>query len=770
MSAKRFFFIVTLLLVCLLFTRVQTDGKNLQEKIKVIMDDNYPPYTFRDNNGNLQGIAVDQWEIWEKKTGIQVEIDAMDWNLALETAKNGDFDVIDTAFRNPEREQFLTFGKPYADIKVSIFFQKNITGITGIESLKGFEIGVKKGDNCIRLLQQKGIQNYVEFSNYESIVKAAKNYRIMVYVMDEPPAMFYLYKMGIQNKFKSSSPLYSGRLHRAVKRGNLQLLNIIQSGFDRISNREYKAINNRWMGTSYNNRKVLVIFEIGILVASCIAIVLLIWSFTLQRMVNHKTKELRAMVQAVGEREKKLAALLNAIPDTVFVMDKKGTYLECYAKDDAFSLHHPLNSIVHKSVWELLPEKSAANIIETIEKVLENKEIQIIEYSVEVNAEVRYLESRMVLYEEENIMQIVRDITDKKSAELEIYEMSVRDGLTGLYNRNYFESKFNEIEWEEKSNIAMVLCDLDGLKIINDTMGHDVGDLCLKTVATELSRNFRESDLVTRIGGDEFAVVMKNTTAKEIDAIRQKLRKSLRTVKIKNMELPISVSMGYSIADNPGKNQKLIFKEADDYMYREKLHQQLSVKSKIVTVLLRMLEARDFATEGHCERLQDLAAKLAARIGQSEQEINDIILLAQFHDIGKVGISDAILFKPGKLSPLEYAEMKRHSEIGYRIASALPDLVHIADWIYKHHEWWNGLGYPLGLRGHDIPVQCRILSIVDAFDAMTSDRPYRKALSIDEALQELLRCAGNQFDPEFVEYFIEMLKDDSSSYMAQGIS
>ncbi len=133
------------------------------------------------------------------------------------------------------------------------------------------------------------------------------------------------------------------------------------------------------------NTKVMVIFEIGVLVASCIVIVLLIWSVTLQRMVNHKTKELRAMVQTVGAREKKLAALLHAIPDMVFVMDKNGTYLECYANDDAFSLHHPLNSIVHKSVCELLPEKSAADIIDTIEKVLTNKEIQIIEYSAEIN-------------------------------------------------------------------------------------------------------------------------------------------------------------------------------------------------------------------------------------------------------------------------------------------------------------------------------------------------------------------------------------------------
>lgn len=623
---------------------------------------------------------------------------------------------------------------------------------------------MKKGDACIHLLRQKGIRDYVEFPNYESIVKAAKEHRIMVYIMDKPSAMFYLYEMGIQNEFKSSAVLYSGQLHRGVKKGNLQLLNMVQSGFDQISRQEYKKINNKWLGTSYNNLKLFFIFKIGILIASSIAIILLIWSFSLQRMVNHKTKELLAMIETVGKREKKLAALLNAIPDLVFVLDKNGTYLECFAKDESFSHHHPLNSIINKSVWEMLPASSAANVMNTIEKVLKSKEIQIVEYSLEINGTVRYLEARMVLYEEEKVMQIVRDMTAKKMAELEIYEMSVRDGLTGLYNRNYFETKFNEIKWEEQSYTAMVLCDLDGLKIINDTMGHNVGDLCLKAVASALVENFRQSDLVARIGGDEFAVIMKHTTAKEIDAIRQKLRKSLKTVKVKNMELPISVSLGYSICDNPGKNQKAIFKEADDYMYREKLHQQLSVKSKIVTVLLRMLEARDFATEGHCERLQDLAVKLAARVGQGEQEINDISLFAQFHDIGKVGISDAILFKPGKLNPLEYEEMKRHSEIGYRIASSLPDLVHIADWIYKHHEWWNGTGYPLGLKSYDIPVQCRILSIVDAFDAMTSDRPYRKAMPIEEALNELLRCAGKQFDPEYVDCFIEIIKNTSFSH------
>jgi diguanylate cyclase (GGDEF)-like protein/PAS domain S-box-containing protein len=768
MNLRRGFFCFIFILLYLVSSGVHIAGKNPSVKIRVIMDDNYPPYSYRDNRGKLQGIVVDQWKRWEKRTGIQAELKAMDWNLVLKTVQKGNFDIIDTAFENSERKKYLSFGKPYADIKVAIFFHKNISGITGIESLKGFRVGVKKGDNCINLLRQRGITNYVEFPNYESIVKAAKEHRIMVYVMDKPPALFYLYKMGIQNDFKSSASLYSGQLHRGVKIGNQKLLDIVQSGFDSISEREYQDIDDKWKGTSYDNSRPIFVFGIGILTASLIALVLLIWSFTLRKMVRHKTKELVAMVEAVGKREKNLEALLYAIPDMVFVMDKNGVYLECYTKEDSYLLA-PCDTIIGRTVSELLPESSSRNVMNAIQKVLECKEVQIIEYSFENNGEIHYYESRMVLYEEEKVLQIVRDMTDKKLAVIEIYEMSVHDGLTGLYNRNYFEMKLNETNWGQDTNIAMVLCDLDGLKIINDTLGHDVGDQCLKAVAAELSKNFRETDLVTRIGGDEFAVIMKNTTLKEIGAIRQKLKESLTTAKVRDVELPISVSLGYSISDNPEKDKRLIFKEADDYMYREKLHQQHSVKSKIVTVLLRMLEARDFVTEGHCERLQGMTAKLAARIGLNEQEINDIILFAQFHDIGKVGISDAILFKPGKLTPLEYEEMKRHSEIGYRIASSIPDLVPIADWIYKHHEWWNGSGYPLGLGGHEIPAQCRILSIVDAFDAMISDRPYRKALPVEEAIKEILRCSGSQFDPEYVDHFIEVIKDDLLGQMEQEV-
>jgi HD-GYP domain-containing protein (c-di-GMP phosphodiesterase class II) len=155
--------------------------------------------------------------------------------------------------------------------------------------------------------------------------------------------------------------------------------------------------------------------------------------------------------------------------------------------------------------------------------------------------------------------------------------------------------------------------------------------------------------------------------------------------------------------------------------------------------------------------LQDLAVQLAEVIGMSESEIKDICLLAQFHDIGKIGIQDAILFKPGRLSDIEMEEMKRHTEIGYRIAESSPDLKHISDWIYKHHEWWNGNGYPFRLKGKEIPIQCRILSIVDAYDAMTNDRPYRKAMAKERALEEIKNNSGVQFDPSLVEKFIKII-------------
>lgn len=207
---------------------------------------------------------------------------------------------------------------------------------------------------------------------------------------------------------------------------------------------------------------------------------------------------------------------------------------------------------------------------------------------------------------------------------------------------------------------------------------------------------------------------------------------------------------------------KEALKTAENNMYREKLHHGISKKSSIIHTLLKMSEARDIITQDHSHRTEKLAVKLAQKMNMSQRQIDDIKLLAMFHDIGKVGIPDSILFKKGRLTYEEQSEMQRHPEIGHRIAISSPELAHISDWILLHHEWWDGNGYPLGIKGEEIPIECRILAIVDAYDAMIEDRPYRKAMSHEEAVAELKRYAGTQFDPHIVEEFLKVLKEESS--------
>lgn len=355
------------------------------------------------------------------------------------------------------------------------------------------------------------------------------------------------------------------------------------------------------------------------------------------------------------------------------------------------------------------------------------------------------------------VYAIYSDITERKQYEEKLIYLSLHDSLTGLYNRFFCEEEMGRVENEHYCSVGIIVCDIDGLKLINDTLGHDAGDTLLKNMANLLKNIFRENGAVARIGGDEFAILLTDTDINVIESAVQEIRNTVECYNSKDPELRLSVSVGFAHygknAINPLNMEKL-FKEADNNMYREKLHRSQSARSAIVQTLMKALDARDYITEGHADRLQKLVVNIASSLGLPERTISDLRLFAQFHDIGKVGIPDHILFKAGPLTREEFTIMQRHSEIGHRIALSAPDLVPIADWILKHHEWWNGNGYPIGLIKEEIPLECRILAIADAYDAMTSERPYHKAMSHKDALAELIKFAGIQFDPQLVQVFI----------------
>ncbi len=389
-----------------------------------------------------------------------------------------------------------------------------------------------------------------------------------------------------------------------------------------------------------------------------------------------------------------------------------------------------------------------------------NSEPQIIRW-VHKNGSVVWTEHKKVaIYDNEKklvaIEGIARDITERKSTQEKLEHLSLHDPLTGLYNRAYFEENMQAGDGCG-NQASIVVFDVDGLKLVNDTFGHEKGDTLLNAAAKVIKNSFREGDMVARVGGDEFAVLLANGNDEIVKNACNRIRAAVEKYNSSNLDLPLSIALGFATRNDSATSLNDLFKEADHNMYREKLHRSQSGRSAIVHALKKALEARDFITEGHAARIQDLVTGMANTISLPDNKSADLRLLAQFHDIGKVGIPDHILFKPGPLTSEETSEMRRHCEIGYRIAMSAPDLEPIAEFILKHHEWWNGSGYPLQLKGADIPLECRILAIADAYDAMTCDRPYRKALSHETAIAEIKKFAGIQFDPELVQMFINLL-------------
>lgn len=342
----------------------------------------------------------------------------------------------------------------------------------------------------------------------------------------------------------------------------------------------------------------------------------------------------------------------------------------------------------------------------------------------------------------------------RKQDEMRLQYLSFRDSLSGLYNRRYFEEEMRRMDNRREGSVGLIILDVDGLKLVNDIFGHDCGDIQLVHAAKLLTGCFRERDIIARIGGDEYAILLHNADEATVKAVCERVQKKILTVNLEN-NLPLSLSVGFAVSDDPKVPMNELFKQADKNMYREKLRHGQNARTAIVQTMMKLLEDRDFINEGHGQRIETMVITLAKKCNLSEVQLANLRLLAQFHDVGKVGVLNNILLKPGLLTNSERQEMRGHSEIGHRIARSSPDLISIADLILKHHEWWDGTGYPLGLAGTEIPLECRILAIADAYDAMTSDRPYRKAMSHEAAIKELKSCAGIQFDPELIEKFIQ---------------
>jgi diguanylate cyclase (GGDEF)-like protein/PAS domain S-box-containing protein len=422
-----------------------------------------------------------------------------------------------------------------------------------------------------------------------------------------------------------------------------------------------------------------------------------------------------------------------------------------------------LKEVLEKPFHELfLDKKEAGRFLADLKKVfeeglpVETREFVIIT----AGGEKKWVYSSMFpVFEDGRCLEAIRmemDITERKKVEERLEYLSTHDPLTGLYNRGYFEEAIHRLDTPYSRPVSIIVCDVDDLKLVNDTMGHDKGDDLLKAAAAAIRLPFRTSDIVARIGGDEFAIVLPNTPRDAAERAFRRIEESICQYNRSNPQLPLNISMGVSTSTKPEYTLMDTFKEADSSMYHDKLRKTNSTKNAMVRSLLSTIRNKSLLADDYTDQVKEMAVALGKEIGLSQKELISISILALVHDIGKVGIPDNILYKQGRLLPEERKIIEKHPEIGHRIALASAELASVADYILSHHEWWNGEGYPFGLKQTEIPVVSRIISIVNAYNAMISKRPYREALTHGEAIAEIKKGAGTQFDPELAEKFIKL--------------
>ncbi len=355
-----------------------------------------------------------------------------------------------------------------------------------------------------------------------------------------------------------------------------------------------------------------------------------------------------------------------------------------------------------------------------------------------------------------SVVGITLDISVQKSAALRFKKLSYTDTVTGLYNRAFFNKSLEELDREDTLPLSIIIGDLNGLKLANDTFGHKAGDDLLNKMAEILKAVCRKDDIITRWGGDEFAIILPNTTEDEAHKICERIRRACHEASASPVQLSIALGAAARISmhESVGK----IVRAAETSMYTRKMMDSEHTTSSLIVSMEEVLmnKYQDGLERGL--RQERLAVHLGKALGLPEEDLREIALLARLHDIGHITTPEEVWSKGPHLTSEEEEVVRHHVETGARIAKSLPQVRPIAQHILAHHEYWDGSGYPKGLKGEDIPLKARIIAIVDAYDDARRGFLVGRPLSSDEALQEIAKHAGTKFDPKLVALFEQLIK------------
>ncbi|WP_195973005.1 HD domain-containing phosphohydrolase [Clostridium thermobutyricum] len=451
--------------------------------------------------------------------------------------------------------------------------------------------------------------------------------------------------------------------------------------------------------------------------------------------------------------------IIDILPGIIFYKDIDGKYIYANKECIEFYKKRGIEDIIGKTDLEIIENKEQAiNFIEIDKNVIKSKQHFYDEEAfIQEDGSKSYKEIVKIPFLDSygnplGVIGRALDVTKDRIYREKLEYLSYTDVLTGAKNRASFEAYEKKLSNENKFPIGIIMGDANGLKLVNDTFGHKEGDELL----IQITRVLKEaSELeVFRIGGDEFAILLPNTDLKSCEKVIKKISK--RCDEYENKLFNISISLGSAVKNKKEEDIYEVLKIAEDKVYRKKLLQNKSIKSSILNSLKIALKVSYEETDNHTERVAINAVKIGEKLGLDLSQIDELKIAAELHDIGKIGIPEDILMKKGKLTEKEFEIIKTHPEKSYRIIKASSELKGVAEATLYHHERWDGKGYPLGLKGEEIPLLSLIISVCDAYDIMTRGRVYKSAISKDEALKELVKCAGTQFDPKVVDEFVKI--------------
>jgi|GEM_PF-840317 diguanylate cyclase (GGDEF)-like protein len=444
-------------------------------------------------------------------------------------------------------------------------------------------------------------------------------------------------------------------------------------------------------------------------------------------------------------------AILNVLPDVIYIINRDGTITDC--QESLKNLPYmPRELFLNKNIRDVVREDVVNIIDHKIQAALATDVVQSFEYEFVQDEELEIFEFCIIKCFEDGVLAIARNVTSQRTYQKRIEYLSYHDQLTGLLNRRFFEEELKRLDDNKNFPLCIIMSDVNGLKLVNDSFGHKAGDMMLMKFANVIKRLYPYEDRIFRIGGDEFVILVPNMNRDDADVIVKNIKADCDKEMVNAINL--SVSFGWEAKCDSSEDINDVLKSAEDRMYKKKLFDGPSMRGKTIGVIINTLHEKNKREEQHSHRVAELCEKIAIALKMPEHEIKEIRNAGLLHDIGKIAIQDSLLDKPGKLTPEEYEEVKRHPEIGYRILCSANEMTDIAEYILFHHERWDGRGYPRGLKEDAIPLQSRIIAIADTFDAMTSVRSYRMPVSEEEAAKEIYDNAGIQFDPELARLYV----------------